>query len=152
LKLQYTSEFGNLPFFFNIGGAVGKGYPHAARADVAFVQFCFAVSSSTPELAPSWSKVRVTGSYDDYTQVAINALQAERRRRFGRTFETDGIISVVPPGKVDYSGQTPYMLVFLNYVLMMSTPSIWPRLDKHKLCTASLGEALRQAISSDLTA
>ena len=150
--------YGGMPFYFNLTRPVGKGYPHAPPDDVSFVQFCFAAIAASsaapppPNLMTPWSKVKVTGTMDNATQACIDAWQADRRQRFGAVMEVDGIVSVAPDGIIDYAKNTPYTIAQLNYILMMATPSIWPRLDKHSLCTSALGSAIRKAISSDLTA
>ncbi len=66
--------------------------------------------------------------------------------------EVDGIVSVAPEGVVFYAKDTPYTIAQLNFLLMLATPSIWPRLDKHPLSSGTLGSAIRKAICSDLTA
>ena len=86
------------------------------------------------------------------TQDGIDAWDADRRKRFGRLIDSDGIVSVAPDGVVSYSGGTAYTIAHLNFVLMMATPSIWQRLDKHNLSTPALGSAIRAAISGHLTA
>ena len=49
MKLSRLSErtTSAQPFFFNLSGPVGKGYPHAHADDVAFVQFCFAATATS---------------------------------------------------------------------------------------------------------
>ena len=96
-------------------------------------------------------KVKVTGRMDQLTQDGIDAWQADRRKRFGVQFEVDGIFSVAPPTNTNYAKETPYAIVGVNYILMMCTTSIWPRLDKHALA-GPIAAAIRKAISSDLTA
>jgi hypothetical protein len=58
---------------------------------------------------------------------------------------------VAPPTRTNYAKETPYAIVGVNYILMMSTLSVWPRLDKHQLA-APIAAAIRKAISPDLTA
>ena len=155
--LAKGDDWGSMPFYFNISSPVGKGYPNAPFEDVAFVQFCFAaIASNTVQETPSnlkepWSKVKVTGHMDQVTQDGIDAWQQDRRKRFGAIFEVDGIFSVAPPMRTNYAKETPYSIVGVNYILMMSTLSIWPRLDKHQLAGPVAG-AIRKAISPELTA
>ena len=59
--------------------------------------------------------------------------------------------SVSPPN-TSYAKETPYAIVGINWILINATPSIWPRLDMHKLATPVLKEAVRKAISETLTA
>jgi hypothetical protein len=156
--IRVRGSMGDIPFFFNLSRPVGKGYPNAPIDDVSFVQFCFAAlasSSAVPtpaDLKAVWTKINVTGITDSATQAGIDAWQADRRKRFGALFEVDGIVSVAPDGVIDYAKNTPYAIVQLNWILMMATPSIWPRLDKHTLATAQLQTAIRAAICKDLTA
>ena len=160
MKLAFPprrDNWGTMPFFFNLSHAVGKGYPNAPFDDVDFVQFCFAaIASSAAAPPPSnlkvpWSKVMVTGRMDQPTQDGIDAWQQDRRTRFGAVFEVDGIFSVAPATTTSYAKDTPYAIVGINYILMMSTPSIWPRLDKHPL-VGTMAESIRKAISRELTA
>jgi hypothetical protein len=160
MKLGFPAkrdQWGTMPFFFNLTHAVGKGYPNAPFDDVGFVQFCFAaiaensVAPPPANLKGSWSKVKVTGRMDQLTQDGIDAWQQDRRTRFGSVFEVDGIFSVAPSMTTIYAKDTPYAIVGVNYILMMSTPSIWPRVDKHPLA-APIADQIRKAISSELTA
>jgi len=151
-------DWGELPFYFNLSHAVGKGYPHAPPDDVGFVQFCFAAIAASADvttpanLKTAWSKVHVTGRMDQETQDGIDVWQTDRRNRFGPSFEVDGIFSAVPPGvRTNYARETPYAIVSINYVLLNATPSIWPRLDKHALA-GPVAAAMRAALSSILTA
>lgn len=159
MKLAFTTaadDFSTLPFYFNLTHPVGKGYANAPADDVGFVQFCFAAIAAatditTPqELKDPWSKVRVTGIMDQLTQDGIDAWLADRRKRFGTQFETDGIFSVVPPTGANYGKHTPYAIVGVNYILMHATASLWPRVDKHALA-GPIAAAIRKAISSELT-
>lgn len=156
-SLATRENWGSMPFYFNVSSPVGKGYPNAPFEDVAFVQFCFAaIAFNTVQAMPAnlkepWSKVKVTGHMDQVTQDGIDAWQQDRRKRFGAVFETDGIFSVAPPMSTNYGKDTPYAIVGVNYILMMCTPSIWPRLDKHPLA-APIAAAIRKSISPDLTA
>jgi hypothetical protein len=155
--LAKSDNWGSMPFYFNISSPVGKGYPNAPFEDVAFVQFCFAaIASNTVQETPSnlkepWSKVKVTGHMDQVTQDGIDAWQQDRRKRFGSVFEDDGIFSVAPPTRSNYAKETPYAIVGVNYILMMCTPSLWPRLDKHPLAAPVAG-AIRKAMTPELTA
>ena len=151
--LAKGDDWGSMPFYFNISSPVGKSYPNAPFEDVAFVQFCFAatVQETPSNLKEPWSKVKVTGHMDQVTQDGIDAWQRDRRKRFGAIFEVDGIFSVAPPMRTNYAKETPYSIVGVNYILMMSTLSIWPRLDKHQLAGPVAG-AIRKAISPELTA
>jgi hypothetical protein len=160
MKLGFITKgevWRSMPIYFNLSHPVGKGYPNAAVDDVGFVQFCFAaIASSTvlpipPNLKVPWSKVRVTGHMDQVTQDGIDAWQQDRRARFGVLVEVDGIFSVAPQAAASYGSDTPYSIVSINGVLMVSTPSIWPRLDKHPL-VAMMAEPIRKAISPQLTA
>lgn len=159
MKLQFLQRgdtWGGMPFFFNLTRPVGKGYSSSPVDDVSFVQFAFAAianSSATavpPNLLDSWRKVQVTGVMDAATQAAIDAWLLDRRTRFGRSVEVDGILSVCPP-YTNYAKNTPYAVAAINYVLLYATPSIWPRLDMHRLATAPLKDAVRSALSSALT-
>jgi len=160
MKLAFLAtgdNFGSMPFYFNLSSPVGKGYPHAPFDDVGFVQLCFAgiasnpVQPPPPNLKEAWSKVKVTGHMDQLTQDGIDAWQQDRRTRFGAMIDVDGIFSVAPPMRTNYARETPYSIVGVNYVLMVCTPSVWPRLDKHPLA-GPVADAIRKAISSDLTA
>jgi hypothetical protein len=154
---QKGDNWGAMPFYFNLTHPVGKGYPNAAADDVAFVQFAFAaIATNTNAPAPAnlvtaWSKVQVSGVMDGATQAGIDAWQLDRRQRFGNLFEADGIFSVSPPN-TSYAKDTPYAIVGINWILINATPSIWPRLDMHRLATPVLKEAVRKAISETLTA
>jgi hypothetical protein len=150
-------DWGELPFYFNLTHAVGKGYPNAPPDDVGFVQLCFAAIAASsemttpPNLKDPWAKVRVTGKMDQETQDGIDAWQADRRSRFGSLFEVDGIFSAVPPGlRTNYAKETPYAIVSINYVLLHAVPSLWPRVDKHALA-GPVAPAIRAALSSALT-
>src|SRR5262245_29209969 len=159
MKLAFLTKgdvWSGMPFYFNLSHPVGKGYSHPPFDDVGFVQFCFAAiaaSAAVPtpaNLKEPWSKVKVTGQMDQATQDGINAWLQDRRSRFGASFEVDGIFSVAPPTATNYAKATPYAIVGVNYILMMSTPSVWPRLDKHPLA-GTMADALRKAISPELT-
>ena len=160
MKLQFLTKgdnWGPMPFYFNLSSPVGQGYPNAPFDDVGFVQFCFAaIAAGTaapppPNLKEPWSKVKVTGRMDQATQDSIDAWQQDRRKRFGSQFEIDGIFSVAPPTTTDYAKNTPYSIVGINFILLVATGSIWPRLDRHALAGPIAG-AIRKAISSELTA
>ena len=84
------------------------------------------------------------------TQDGIDAWQQDRRKRFGAVFDVDGIFSVAPPTRTNYAKETPYSIVGVNYILMVCTPTVWPRLDKHPLA-GPIAAAIRKAISPDLT-
>jgi hypothetical protein len=156
--LAKGADFGGvLPFYFNLSHPVGKGYPNAPFDDVGFVQLCFAVlGQSTAAPMPNnikvpWSKVKVTGHMDESTQAAIDAWQQDRRARYGSKIDVDGIFSVAPPIATNYAKDTPYSIVGVNFLMMMATLAIWPRLDKHPLA-GPVAEPIRKAISSELTA
>ena len=155
--LAKGDNWGEMPFFFNLTRPVGKGYPSASFDDVGFVQFCFAAIASSsampvpPNLKEPWSKVRVTGQMDDLTQAGIDAWQQDRRTRFGARIEVDGIFSVAPPSSTDYGKDAPYSIVGVNYILLLATPSVWPRLDMHPLA-GPMAEPMRKALSVALTA
>ena len=160
MKLQFLAKgdnWGEMPFYFNLSFPVGKGYPNAPFDDVGFVQLCFAaIASNTavpvpPNLKEPWSKVNVTGRMDDLTQAGIDAWQEDRRKRFGAQLEVDGIFSVAPATRTDYAKNAPYSIVGINYILLLATPSIWPRLDMHALA-GPLAGTMRKALSSALTA
>jgi hypothetical protein len=154
--LAKGDDWGPMPFYFNLSHPVGKGYPNAPFDDVGFVQFCFAAIASTaipptpPNLKEPWSKVKVTGHMDQATQAGIDAWQLDRRARFGGVFEVDGIFSIAPPTRTNYAKDTPYAIVGLNFVLLMCTASVWPRLDMHSLA-GPMAEPMRKAISAELT-
>ena len=159
MKLAFLAKgdnWGTMPFYFNLSSPVGKGYPNAPFDDIAFVQLCFAaIASNTTQPMPAnlkepWEKVKVTGRMDQLTQDGIDAWQADRRKRFGSQFENDGIFSVAPPTTTNYAKETPYAIVGVNYILMMCTTSVWPRLDKHALA-GPVAAAIRKALSPDLT-
>jgi hypothetical protein len=160
MKLAFITKgdtWRSMPFFFNLSQSVGRGYPHAAFDDVGFVQFCFAaIAANTvlpmpPGLKEPWTKVKVTGQMDQATQDGIDAWQKDRRDRFGAIVEVDGIFSPAPSGTATYGHDTPYSIVGVNGILMHSTASFWPRLDKHPLAGV-MAEPIRKAISSVLTA
>lgn len=123
-----------MSFYFNLTTPVGKGNPNSRVDDVSFVQFCFVVGAAGPQPPPgevqkAWSQVMVTGRTDQATLAAISAWQRFRRQQFGARIETDGIISVVRTASGFYAPETSYDIVHLNLVVLVSTPSIWPRLD-----------------------
>jgi hypothetical protein len=157
MRFAPVTGFGGLPYFFNLTRPVGKGYPHAPADDVAFVQFCFVVGAAgkpqppPAEVQEAWSRVKVTGRTDDATLAAIDAWQRFRRARLGRRHETDGIVSVVPTASAYYAPDTSYDIVQLNLVVLVSTASIWPRVDRDPRCTPDLARAVRGAISHLLT-
>ena len=159
MQVAFIDGFPGMPFYFNLSAPVGRGYPNARTDDLALVQFCFAVgatgSAANPvprDLAGPWSQVRVTGRSDPATQGAIDAWQAFRRRKFGPAFETDGIVSVAATRSGSYAGRdTTYDIVHLNFVMLVATASVWPRIDKAPQCPDALGAAVRQALSSHLT-
>jgi len=147
-----------MPFYFNLTMPVGKGYPDAPADDVSLVQFCFAAAAAgkqrpSPELLPAWSKVTVSGRTDDATLAAIDAWQGFRRKQFGASVETDGIVSVVrtESGMYGPTKETSYDIVHLNFVMLFATASIWPRIDKDPRCSAVLAAAIRRALSDHLT-
>jgi hypothetical protein len=157
MELAAVTGFRGMPFYFNLTTPVGKGYPNARLDDVSFVQFCFVVGSvgkPTPppaDVQKEWSQVSVTGRTDAATLAAISAWQGFRRRRFGAHVETDGIISVAHTASGLYAPETSYDIVHLNFLVLVATASIWPRVDKDPHCTAELGAAIRQALSQHLT-
>ena len=159
MKLALITKGGDwngMPFYFNLSAPVGKGYPNAPFEEVGFVQFCFAAIAANTLVPPPanlkdpWSKVKVTGRMDQATQDGIDAWQQDRRQRFGAIFEVDGIFSVAPAGMTDYAKHTPYAIVGVNYILLLATPTIWPRLDMHPLA-GLVAEPIRKAISSKIT-
>lgn len=157
MQLAVVTGFRGMPFYFNLTTPVGRGYPNARTDDVSFVQFCFVVASAgrpippPPDVQKEWAQVSVTGRTDDATLAAINAWQGYRRRQFGTQVETDGIVSVARTASGLYAPETSYDIVHLNFVVLMATASIWPRLDKDSHCSADLGATVRQALSSHLT-
>jgi hypothetical protein len=160
MKLAFNTKgdvWRGMPFYFNLSHPVGEGYPNPAFDDVGFVQFCFAAIASNAvlpmpiNLREPWSKVKVTGRMDRLTSEGIYAWQNDRRARFGAVVEVDGIFSVAPAGAVTYGTESPYSIVGVNGVLMVTTASIWPRLDKHPLAGV-IAELIRKAISAQLTA
>jgi hypothetical protein len=157
MEFAPVSGFRGMPFYFNLTTPVGRGYPNARRDDVSFVQFCFVVTNAgkatppPPDVQKAWSQVNVTGRTDEATLAAINAWQGFRRQRFGAQVETDGIISVARTASGLYAPETSYDIVHLNFVVLVATASIWPRLDKDSHCSADLGAAIRQALSQHLT-
>jgi hypothetical protein len=157
VQFAIARSFQGMPFYFNVTAPVGKGYPNAPPDDVSLVQFIFARNVGQPpppELQPAWSKVTVTGQTDDPTLAGIDAWQQFRRKQFGLSIETDGIISVVRTESGLYGGAKgpSYDIVHLNFMMLFATASIWPRIDKHASCTALLGEAIRRALSGHLVA
>ncbi len=62
--------------------------------------------------------------------------------------ETDGIISVVPGTSAFYTPDTAYDIVHLNLVLLLSTASIWPRIDLDARCTKPLADGVRASLSN----
>jgi hypothetical protein len=158
MQLAAATGFRGMPFYFNLTTPVGRGYPNARSDDVSFVQFCFVVASAgkptppPPDVQKEWAQVTVTGRTDDATLAAINAWQGYRRRTFGTQVETDGIVSVARTASGLYAPETSYDIVHLNFVVLVATASVWPRLDKDSHCSTDLGAAIRQALSSHLTA
>jgi hypothetical protein len=157
MVLATAVGFRGMPFYFNLTTPIGQGYPNARLDDVSFVQFCFVVAAGgkpippPPDVQKEWSEVKVTGRTDDATLAAINAWQRYRRKQFGSQVEADGIVSVARTASGLYAPETSYDIVHLNFVLLMGTASIWPRVDKEPHCTAELGAAIRQALSVHLT-
>lgn len=163
--VQFASITGHdFPFYFNVTRPVGRGYRSAPADDVALVQFCFVIGAAnavaTSGANAEWDKVRgawkavtVTGQSDDATQAAIDAWQAYRRKKFGASFEVDGIVSVARTGTGVYSGQhTTYDIVHLNAFLNVYVSSLWPRIDKDARCTPVLAKAIRAALGRHVTA
>ena len=67
--------------------------------------------------------------------------------------ETDGIISVVPDTPAVYMPDTAYDIVHLNLILLVSTASIWPRIDLDALQQAPrrCGPCLAQPPAEGMT-
>jgi hypothetical protein len=147
--VQFVATAGSVrvvPFFFNLTGPVGRGYPNPRADDVSFVQLCFASSAPDMEAAIKrvWGRVKVTGRMDGETQAAIDVWQAYRKTQFGR-YDADGIISVAPPFAF-YARDTPYEILTLNWMLMTDLHTVWPRIDKDPQCTTQLGMAIRSTL------
>jgi hypothetical protein len=148
--------FKGMSFYFNLSTPVGKGYPNSRVDDVSFVQFCFVIAAAAtnpppPDVQKAWSKVTISGVTDEATLAGIRAWQAFRRQQFGANVDADGIISVVRTASGLYSpGRMSYDIVHLNFVVLVATAEIWPRLDKHVRCTPLLGSAIREVLSSHL--
>jgi hypothetical protein len=158
VQFAIARDFKGMPFYFNLTKPVGRGYPNAPADDVSLLQFCFAAGATSkqpppPEVLTAWSKVTVSGRTDDATLASIDAWQRFRRNRFGRSVETDGIVSVVRTESGLYGGgQGPsYDIVHLNFVMLFGIASIWPRIDKDPRCSALLGAAIRRALGDHLT-
>ncbi|HJQ58427.1 MAG TPA: hypothetical protein VJ890_16075 [Vineibacter sp.] len=153
VQLAY-SDYYEQPFFFNLSGPVGKGYPNARTDDVLLVQYAIGLMGtgkrSDDPLGPSFAKVKATGTTDDALLAAIMELQSYRRRKFGPPHEVDGIVSVARTRSGAYVKDAAYNIYTLNLAVKYANPTLWPRFDKDPRCPAVLGQAIRDLLARGL--
>jgi hypothetical protein len=140
-----------LPSFFNVDGVVGANPATNSPEDVLLVQFFmrFALDKTSYQgISPNDARVigalRVTGVCDQAT-VDVIYLSQYYRKQETPSVVADGRISPARAGG-EYSKDSKWTIITLNYRVKELTKDVWPRIDKIPGCPPQLTQMVARTL------